>query len=86
MTLVERARKLLDGHPVAIEGSGGNRTTFAAACALVWGFGFSPEEAMPLMLEYNGGCQPPWAPRDLEPWISTLPKLHGSRASTAFRR
>lgn len=66
MTLVERARKLLDGHPAAIEGSGGNRTTFAAACALVWGFGFSPEEAMPLMLEYNGRCDPPWRPRELE--------------------
>lgn len=66
MTLVERARKLLDGHPAAKEGYGGNRTTFAAACALVWGFGFTPEEAMPLMLEYNGRCDPPWAPRDLE--------------------
>ncbi len=77
MTLVERARKLLDGHPAAIEGSGGNRTTFAAACALVWGFGFSPEEAMPLMLEYNGGCQPPWATRDLERMLrNVLSKQH----------
>lgn len=66
MTLVERARKLLDGHPPAIEGSGGNATTFAAACALVWGFGFSPEEAMGLMLEYNQRCEPPWNQRDLD--------------------
>jgi len=77
MTLVERARKLLDGHPAAIEGSGGNRTTFAAACALVWGFGFSPEEAMPLMLEYNGRCDPPWAPRDLERMLrNVMSKTH----------
>lgn len=66
MTLVERARKLLDKHPPAIEGSGGNATTFAAACALVWGFGFTPEEAMSLMLEYNGRCEPPWNQRDLD--------------------
>ncbi len=77
MTLVERARKLLDGHPAALEGSGGNRTTFAAACALVWGFGFTPEEAMPLMLEYNGRCEPPWNPRDLERMLrNVLSKTH----------
>ncbi len=77
MTLVERARKLLDGHPAAIEGSGGNRTTFAAACALVWGFGFTPEEAMPLMLEYNGRCEPPWRPRDLERMLrNALTRTH----------
>ena len=32
---------------------------------LVWGFGLSPEEAMPLMLEYNQRCEPPWTERDL---------------------
>ena len=46
-------------------GGGGHATTFGVACLLVWGFGLSPEEAMPLMLEYNARCQPPWAERDL---------------------
>lgn len=77
MTLAERARKLLDGHPPAIEGSGGNRTTFAAACALVWGFGFTPEEAMPLMLEYNARCEPPWNQRELDRMLrNVLSKQH----------
>jgi hypothetical protein len=35
------------------------------ACALVWGFGFSPEEAMALMVEYNETCQPRWSQADL---------------------
>lgn len=46
-------------------GGGGHAATFRVACALVWGFGFSPEEAMPLMLEYNAGCVPAWSQYDL---------------------
>lgn len=65
MTLVERARRLIAGCPPAISGQGGHGATFRVACALVWGFGFTPEEAMPLMMEYNDGCQPRWSPADL---------------------
>lgn len=65
MTLVERARRLMAACPPAISGEGGHGATFRVACSLVWGFGFSPEEAMPLMMEYNGTCQPPWSQADL---------------------
>lgn len=65
ITVVERARRLMAVCPPAVSGSGGHGATFRVACALVWGFGLSPEEAMPLMLEYNQGCQPPWNMHEL---------------------
>jgi hypothetical protein len=45
----------------AISGQHGHDATFKAACALVWGFGLSPEEAWPYALEYNSHCIPPWS-------------------------
>lgn len=65
LTIVERARRLMAVCEPAIEGQGGSTATFKVACALVWGFGLSPEEAMPLMLEYNQMCSPPWGQREL---------------------
>lgn len=51
--------------PGAVSGQGGHDVTFGVACALVWGFGLSPEEAMPIMQQYNGRCSPPWSEREL---------------------
>lgn len=65
MTVIERARRLLDTRPAATAGQGGHVTTFSVACVLVWGFGLEPEEAMPLMMEWNGRCDPPWTDREL---------------------
>jgi hypothetical protein len=49
----------------AISGQRGHDATFKAACALVWRFGLSPEEAWPYALEYNSRCIPPWSEHDL---------------------
>ena len=65
MTIVERARRLIATCPGAISGQGGHSATFRVACALVWGYGLTPEEAMPLMVEYNATCQPPWSQGEL---------------------
>jgi hypothetical protein len=43
----------------AVEGKGGDRQTYFAACLLVLDYQLSPEEALPLLLEYNGRCDPP---------------------------
>lgn len=77
MSIVERARRLMGTCEPAIEGQGGSTATFRVACALVWGFGLSPEEAMPLMLEYNQMCSPPWPERDL--WHKLRSVLASSR-------
>lgn len=66
MTLIERARRYVAVMPPAIAGSHGHDATFAAACALVKGFGLSFAEARPLMLEYNARCEPAWSEKDLD--------------------
>lgn len=65
LTIVERARRCVATRPPAIAGAGGHAATFGVACLLVHGFGLSPDEAMPLMEEYNATCSPPWNERDL---------------------
>lgn len=55
-----RARRYLAGIPAAIAGSGGDIATYKAAAALVKGFDLPEPEAMPLMLEWNTACMPPW--------------------------
>jgi len=65
MTLVERARLLLHTLPEAISGQGGHSAAYRAAAVLVHGFGFSPEEAYPLMQEYNARCAPAWREHEL---------------------
>jgi hypothetical protein len=60
-----QARAYLAKVAPAIEGQGGDQQTFTAACSLVLGFGLSPEDALPLMLEYNQRCTPPWTVEEL---------------------
>ncbi len=52
--------------PAAVAGSGGHAKTFAAAFALVKGFGLSVDEARPFLREFNARCVPPWNEKDLE--------------------
>jgi hypothetical protein len=60
--LLVRASRYLEKMPPAISGSGGHRATFAAACALVRGFGLEPDDALALLVEiHNPLCAPPWS-------------------------
>jgi P4 family phage/plasmid primase-like protien len=65
--LVERrAAAYLDAMPPAISGRGGHGRTYAAATALVHGFGLAPETALQLLLDrYNPRCGPPWTEKEL---------------------
>lgn len=65
-TPAERASAYLAKMPVAVSGQGGDCATFSAAQALVRGFSLSVEEALPLLLEWNKGCKPPWSEADLK--------------------
>ncbi len=49
----------------AIQGHGGDHQTYTVACRLTVGFDLSPQDALPLLLENNDRCQPPWAESDL---------------------
>lgn len=66
MDTLERARRYLARLPVAVSGQGGHKTTFRAACALVQGFALAEADALSLLREWNGGCQPPWSESELQ--------------------
>ena len=60
------SRYLADEAPKAVEGDGGDDTTFRVA-ARVKDFGVSETVALELMLEHwNDNCAPPWEPTELE--------------------
>lgn len=70
-TAALRAKEfLLNDAPVAVEGQGGDQTTFFVAAKLK-DLGLSPKNALNLMLDnWNEHCSPPWLPEELETKIS----------------
>ena len=70
-SLLRRAAAYLDRIPPAISGSGGHGQTYAAATAMVHGFGLDPEAAFGLLWDrYNPRCQPPWSEKELRHKVS----------------
>jgi hypothetical protein len=59
------ARAYVAKMPPAVRGEGGDKQTYAVACVLVIDFALQPGQALPLMLEYNARCRPPWQEREL---------------------
>lgn len=77
----ERARSYLAKLPPAVEGQGGDKQTFTAACHLVLGFGLSPADALPLLREYNERCRPPWVEADLVRKLHEADRRPGPRGT-----
>jgi hypothetical protein len=63
--LMLRARNYVAEMEPAIAGQRGHDQTFNVACRLVIGFGLTPEQAWPIMCEFNTRCEPPWGDDDL---------------------
>jgi hypothetical protein len=61
-----QARSYIATIPGAVQGEGGDHRTFTVACTLVIDFGLDPETALPLLLEYNERCSPPWSLAELK--------------------
>ncbi|MBX3408223.1 MAG: DUF3987 domain-containing protein, partial [Phycisphaeraceae bacterium] len=69
--VLRRAEAYLDRIPPAISGSGGHSQTYAAATAMVHGFGLDAETAFGLLWDrYNPRCQPPWSEKELRHKVS----------------
>jgi hypothetical protein len=67
----QRAIAYLDAMPPAIAGQGGHSQTYAAATALVHGFGLDPDQAFSILQSfYNPRCQPPWSEKELRHKVS----------------
>lgn len=63
--ITNRAGRYLATLPPAIAFSGGDCATYKAAVALVKGFDMTIEQALPLLLEWNAACVPPWTAGEL---------------------
>jgi hypothetical protein len=63
----------------AVQGRAGDFQTWTVACVLVRDFGLSPEEALPILSEYNRRCLPPWPLRDLVHKLEAADEYAGER-------
>lgn len=77
--LLSRVRKYLTAVAGAIEGQGGDKHTYHVACILIHGFALNLDEALPLFLEWNKGCKPPWTKEDLQRKLECADKASGER-------
>ena len=69
--VLRRAEAYLDRIPPAISGSGGHGQTYAAATAMVHGFGLDAKTAFGLLWDrYNPRCEPPWSEKELRHKVS----------------
>lgn len=78
-SVYDRAAKYIAKMPPAISGQSGHNATFHVACVLVQAFGLEPDEAYPIMLGWNNGCQPPWSEKDLRHKLNDASKVPGQR-------
>jgi P4 family phage/plasmid primase-like protien len=93
--LVHRAQRYLSKIPGAKSGEAaapeagnekhGHDQTIDAARTLIVGFDLSFAEALPLMQEYNGRCEPPWDAGDLERKLREAMRFKDLRGELALQ-
>jgi replicative DNA helicase len=74
-----KALAFLEQLPPAVSGDGGHDRTFHAASLLVQGLGLTPQQALPLLKQYNQKCQPPWSDDELRHKLEDAAKKEGQR-------
>ncbi len=84
--VLRRAEAYLDAMPPAISGQGGHNATYAAATALVHGFGLDTDAAYKLLTDrFNPRCIPPWSERELRHKVEDAATKPHSRSSGWLR-
>ncbi|MEQ1907563.1 MAG: DNA-primase RepB domain-containing protein [Vicinamibacterales bacterium] len=63
--VVERAGRYLSFVPPAISGQHGDLHTFRVCCRLTRGFALDDAQALAVLSEWNGRCEPPWTTAEL---------------------
>lgn len=77
---VKRASAYLATIDEAIEGQGGDRQTFYAACRMVQGFDLDVDTAFRLLVdEYNPRCRPPWTEEALAHKVMCADNIQGPK-------
>ena len=81
---MERCRAYVAKLPGAVSGQGGHNQTLQAACEAMR-FGLSDDEAMQILQEYNGRCEPPWNQRELAHKLADARRLAASEVGSRLR-
>ena len=71
----ERAQRYLRRMAPAVEGERGDDQTLKAAHTGA-GFGLTPDQFWPLLLQYNARCRPPWDPAELRVKLENATKYN----------
>ena len=58
---IQRAKKWLIDQDPAIQGSGGDQTTYIICCFVTRGFDLNEDQAYSALQEWNARCEPPWS-------------------------
>ncbi len=74
MSTIRKAAGYLSRIEPSIQGSSGRTQAFKAALALIKGFSLTDSEALPLFLEWNNLCVPPWPEDDLRRFLRDAAK------------
>ena len=78
-TIIEQARWWLSQFDPWPWGKATTRARSTPACALTIGYDLSVDEALPLLAEWNKGCNPPWSEADLLHKLTDASKKPGRR-------
>lgn len=78
--VLEAARARLKRHGPAVTHKRGNEHTFVTGAILYHDFALADEEALPLALEWNATCEPPWDPDELKTVLA-----HGATYASGAR-
>jgi hypothetical protein len=65
LSAIERARRYVLKCPGAVSGQGGHDQTFHVAAIVVNGFALGEHDALTVLRDWNGSCQPPWSESEL---------------------
>lgn len=71
----ERARRYVALMPPSISGSAGHTALFNVVRILIHGFGFSKEQARPIVVEFNARCAPPWSDSEINHKLNSVDGL-----------
>ena len=63
---IDRATAYLASAPPAIQGQGGDNHTYKVCAHVVNDLAVPRDDALPLLLEWNKRCDPPWEERDID--------------------
>lgn len=81
-----QARRYLAKVTPSVEGQRGDDQLYHAACLLVLDFDLSPDEAWPLIAEWNLTCEPPWDEKRLRRKLNEADKQPGERGGKLRQR